>query len=77
MITLMGSVRRGGTSITNVYFVGNSIIPKIYKRKLSEEENAGYIWGLYSLFSFRFRYLSIWFVEDGLNLQCLHNVVGR
>nr|DAX13200.1 MAG TPA: hypothetical protein [Caudoviricetes sp.] len=57
--------------------MGNSIIPKIYKRKLSEEENAGYIWGLYSLFSFRFRYLSIWFGEDGLNLQCLHNVVGR
>ena len=41
MITLMASARRGGTSITNVNFVGNSIIPKIYKRKLSEEENAG------------------------------------
>ena len=52
MITLMGSARLGGTSITNVYFVENSIIPKIYKRKLSEEENAGFIWGLVFSFSY-------------------------
>lgn len=36
-----GKCKAWGTSITNVYFVENSIIPKIYKRKLSEEENAG------------------------------------
>ena len=76
MITLMGSARLGGTSITNVYFVENSIIPKIYKRKLSEEENAGYIGGLCSLFRMKLRNLSLIIGNDGLNLHRFHNGVG-
>ena len=77
MITLMGSARLGGTSITNVYFVENSIIPKIYKRKLSEEENAGFIRGLCSLFRMKLRNLSLIIGNDGLNLHRFHNAILR
>ena len=76
MIPLVGSARRGGTSITSVYLVEDSIIPKIYKRKLSEEENAGFIRGLCSLFRMKLRNLSLIIGNDGLNLHRFHNGVG-
>lgn len=60
----------------SVNLVGKSIIPKIYKRKLSEEENAGYIGACVLFFRMKLRNLSLIIGNDGLNLHRFHNGVG-